>query len=53
MLGHEIVHAAARHTAARMTKNQILGVGVVVLGVGLGGNEYHGFILGGAATGAK
>lgn len=53
VLGHEIVHAAARHTAARMTKNQILGVGVVVLGKGLGGNEYHGFILGGAATGAK
>jgi predicted Zn-dependent protease len=53
VLGHEIVHAAARHTAARMTKSQILGVGVAVLGIGLGGNEYHGLILGGAALGSQ
>jgi predicted Zn-dependent protease len=55
VLGHEIVHAAARHTAARMTKNQILGVGVAVLGIGLGasGNDYQGLILGGAALGSQ
>jgi predicted Zn-dependent protease len=53
VLGHEIVHAAARHTAARMTKNQILGVGVAVLGIGLGGNEYQDLILGSAALGSQ
>ncbi|MFT6311319.1 MAG: putative Zn-dependent protease [Porticoccus sp.] len=53
VLGHEIVHAAARHTAARMTKNQILGIGVAVLGIGLSGNEYQGLILGSAALGSQ
>lgn len=55
VLGHEIVHAAARHTAARMTKNQLLGVGVAVLGIGLStsGNDYQGLILGGAALGSQ
>ena len=53
VLGHEIVHAAARHTAARMTKNQILGVGVAVLGIGLGDNEYQDLILGGAGLGSQ
>ncbi|WP_288131961.1 M48 family metalloprotease [Microbulbifer sp.] len=32
VLGHEIVHAAARHSAAAMTQQQILGAGVAILG---------------------
>lgn len=32
VLGHEIVHAAARHSAAAMSQQQILGAGLAVLG---------------------
>ena len=32
VLGHEIVHAAARHSAAAMSQQQVLGAGLAVLG---------------------
>jgi predicted Zn-dependent protease len=32
VLGHEIVHAAARHSAAAMSQQQLLGAGLAVLG---------------------
>ena len=32
VLGHEIVHAAARHSAAAMSQQQILGAGMAILG---------------------
>ena len=32
VLGHEIVHAAARHSAASMSQQQVLGAGLAVLG---------------------
>ncbi|WGL15445.1 M48 family metalloprotease [Microbulbifer bruguierae] len=32
VLGHEIVHAAARHSAAAMSQQQILGAGIAILG---------------------
>ncbi|WP_066959957.1 M48 family metalloprotease [Microbulbifer sp. Q7] len=32
VLGHEIVHAAARHSAAAMSQQQILGAGLAILG---------------------
>ena len=33
VLGHEIVHAAARHSAAQMTRNTFIGAGAQVLGM--------------------
>ncbi|WP_043319910.1 M48 family metalloprotease [Microbulbifer sp. HZ11] len=32
VLGHEIVHAAARHSATAMSQQQILGAGIAILG---------------------
>lgn len=35
VLGHEVVHAAARHSAQQMTQQQLLGIGTVLAGVAL------------------
>jgi predicted Zn-dependent protease len=35
VLGHEVVHAAARHSAQQMTQRQLLGIGTVLAGVAL------------------
>lgn len=52
VLGHEIVHAAARHSARQMTQNALLGLGVAVLGELNRDSEYVGLINGGASIGA-
>lgn len=52
VLGHEIVHAAARHSAQQMTKSTFLNLGVAVLG-GLSSNsDFGGLINEGASIGA-
>ena len=33
VLGHEIVHAAARHSAAQMTRGTLIGIGASVIGI--------------------
>ncbi|ARU57484.1 M48 family peptidase [Oleiphilus messinensis] len=53
VLGHEIVHAAARHSAQRMQQGMLANVAVAGLGMALGENEYAGLVMGGAALGAK
>ena len=40
VLGHEIVHAAARHGASQMTRGQLLNLGVGILGVATAGSDY-------------
>ena len=55
VMAHEIVHAAARHSAQRMQRGTLINLGVAGIGLGLGlsDNEYAGLILGGAALGSQ
>ena len=40
VLGHEIVHAAARHSAAQMTRGTFIGAGAQILGLTLADSNY-------------
>ncbi|NMT65092.1 M48 family metalloprotease [Marinobacter orientalis] len=53
ILGHEIVHAAARHSVQRMQQGTLISLGVAGLGFALSDNEWAGLIMGGAAMGAQ
>ncbi|MDL0432627.1 M48 family metalloprotease [Marinobacter sp. TBZ242] len=53
ILGHEIVHAAARHSVQRMQQGMLISAGVAGLGFALSDNEWAGLIMGGAAMGAQ
>ncbi|SFR37681.1 Putative Zn-dependent protease, contains TPR repeats [Marinobacter gudaonensis] len=53
VLGHEIVHAAARHSVQRMQQGMLISAGVAGLGFALSDNEWAGLIMGGAALGAQ
>jgi len=53
VLGHEIVHAAARHSVLRMQQGMIISAGVAGLGLAMSDNEWAGLIMGGAAVGAQ
>ncbi|ABC31637.1 putative Zn-dependent protease [Hahella chejuensis KCTC 2396] len=49
VLGHEIVHAAARHSAKRMQSNLLISAGVAGLGLALDNQDYRDILVGGAA----
>lgn len=53
VLGHEIVHAAARHSVQRMQQGMLISAGVAGLGFALSDNEWAGLLMGGAAMGAQ
>lgn len=53
VLGHEIVHAAARHGAKSMERGILMQVGVAAIGVAAANNEYSNLIVGGAALGSQ
>ncbi|MFE8073156.1 M48 family metalloprotease [Marinobacteraceae bacterium S3BR75-40.1] len=53
VLGHEIVHAAASHSAQQMQKGMLINAGMAGLGIALSDNEYTQWIMGGAALGAQ
>jgi len=53
VLGHEIVHAAARHSVQRMQQGMLISAGVAGLGFALSDNEWGGLLMGGAALGAQ
>jgi len=53
VLGHEIVHAAARHSVQRMQQGLLLNVGLAGLGMALGENQWSGLIIGGAGLGSQ
>lgn len=40
VLAHEIVHAAARHSAQQMTRGTLLGAGTQILGMAVGDSSY-------------
>ena len=43
VLGHEIVHAAARHGASQMTRGTLANIGLVTLGVATQGARAHSY----------
>lgn len=55
VLGHEIVHAAARHSAQQQTQNVLMGAGVLIAGVAIAEKkpEYGALGAGAAAVGAQ
>ena len=53
VLGHEIVHAAARHSARQMTRSTLLNVGLMAAGVAAQSTEYGEWIMAGAGVGAN
>lgn len=53
VLGHEIVHAAARHGAKGMERGMLLQGAVVAAGVAAGGGDYANLAVGSAALGAN
>ena len=53
VLGHEIVHAAARHSAQQMSRGMLLQVAVVGTAIVTGGSDYADLAVGGAAVGAQ
>lgn len=52
VLGHEIVHAAARHTAQQMTQGTLLGLGVQIAGIAAQDTNYDQLLGLGAQLGA-
>lgn len=52
VLGHEIVHAAARHSAQQMTRGTLLNVGLMAAGVAAQRTDYGEWIMAGAGVGA-
>lgn len=53
VLGHEIVHAAARHGAKQMSQAQLLGATVQIAGVAANGTGYGQLASAGASLGAQ
>lgn len=53
VLSHEIVHAAARHTAKQMTQATLLNVGMIAAGVASQNTDYGEWIAVGAGLGAS
>ena len=53
VLGHEIVHAAARHSAKRMERSTLLQGVIVATAVVTSDSDYGGLAVGGAGIGAQ
>lgn len=51
VLGHEIVHAAARHSARSMERGTLMQVGVLGLGLAIGERDNAGLLVGAAQAG--
>jgi predicted Zn-dependent protease len=53
VLGHEIVHAAARHSARQMERGTLLQVAVLGTAIATGNSGYGDLAVGGASVGAQ
>lgn len=53
VLSHEIVHAAASHSAQRMQQGMLINAGMAGLGIAIADNDYAQMLIGGAALGAQ
>jgi len=52
VLGHEIVHAAARHSAQQMERGMMLQGALIATSIAVQGSEYGGLVVGGAQVAA-
>lgn len=52
VLGHEIVHSAARHGAKGMERGMLLQGAVLATGLAISGNDYANYVVGGAQLAA-
>lgn len=53
VLGHEIVHAAARHSVQRMQTGMIINAGIAGVGMAVADSDWGQMVMGGAAMGAQ
>ncbi len=53
VMGHEIVHAAARHGAKNMERGVLLQAGMIAVGIGAQNSDYANLIVGGSQLGAQ
>lgn len=53
VLGHEITHAAARHSVQQMQQGMIINAGMAGLGMALSDNDFASMIMGSAAVGSQ
>jgi len=53
VMGHELVHAAARHGAQSMERGMLLQGAMVAVGIGAQNTDYSQLIVGGAQVGAQ
>ncbi|MDX1453980.1 MAG: M48 family metalloprotease [Gammaproteobacteria bacterium] len=53
VLGHEVVHAAARHSAQQMERGMLLQLGVVAVGVASNDSDYAALAVGAGLLGAQ
>jgi beta-barrel assembly-enhancing protease len=53
VMGHEIVHAAARHGAKNMERGILLQGAMIAVGIGAQNSEYGNLIVGGSQLGAQ
>lgn len=53
VLGHEVVHAAARHTARQISRGMLLQLGVLGVAVASSDNDYGNLAVGGAGLAAQ
>jgi len=53
VLGHEIVHAAARHSAQQMERGMLLQGLILATGIASSDSSYQNLIVGGASVGAQ
>lgn len=53
VLGHEIVHAAARHGAKSQERGMLMQGGLIAAQIALGDNQYRGLITGGTMLGLQ
>jgi len=53
VMGHEIVHAAARHGAKSMERGMLLQASMIAVGIGAQGTDYANLIVGGSQLGAQ
>ena len=53
VLGHEITHAAARHSAQQISRGELAQLGMLAAAVGVGGRQGAELLVGGAQAGAQ
>ena len=53
VLGHEITHAAARHTAQQISRGELAQLGVMAAAIGIGDRQGAELLVGGAQAGAQ